>query len=209
ATEVKNGGVMSVDPEEWGVGEARVSYCTLVAQDAGGERELRGSRSAKPSCKHADRKIYEIWSEKKYSVTPDLITFTVTATNHTDHVLRLAGAVPRLNIDSLQVSIAQEGLSQMGNSVLVPNDTVTFSLVGPKWDESKEKAVIDFQIFDVVVESDAAGNPTAKEHFKWTYQAKVENKTVEIKKTKEQKKLSSSDASALGCPVAKPVAAAN
>jgi hypothetical protein len=198
-TQERKGVVMSVVPDQFHVEPIVHKECTEVVSE--GSPALGGLVNVTNSSGDADGKIYEIKTETSYAVTPKVITFTVTATNHTDHVLRLAGSLPRLNINSRQVPLSQDGIAQMNDATLAPNDTVTFSLVGPEWDQTQKTATIDFQIFDVVVESDAAGNAKTKEHFKWTYQAKVEEKVVKSEKKTEQSRLKPPDAAAHGCPV--------
>lgn len=199
-TQEKKGVTISVVPDAFQVKEHTDKRCIPV-HDESGNSSLGSLVTVKSSSGDPDLKIYELTIDKHYSVEPDVVSFRVTVTNHTNHVVKLEGVVPRLNINSKQVNLRAEEIQALHQAVLIPEDTMTFTLRGPEWDPTSESAVIDFKLVDVAVDSDAAGNITSREHFNWTYKAVVEKKTVEVEKKTEQLKLASAEARQMGCPV--------
>jgi len=199
-TQEKKGVTISVVPESFQVKEHVDKRCIPVHQESGGS-SLGSLVSVKSSSGDADLKIYELSTDKHYTVEPNVISFRVTVKNQTGHTIKLKDVTPRLNINSRQVNMGTDALVAVHESVLVPQDVATFTLMGPEWDPTSDSATINFSLYEVPVETDAAGNVKDSQHFDWTYKAVVEKKTVEVEKKTEQLKLASAEARQMGCPV--------
>src|SRR5204863_4319327 len=107
----------------------------------------------------------------------------------------------RLNVNGKQVQLGDEGSKLFLSGVLTPNETHAFDLQGPDLDATFQEATLDFQLFDVPVEQNAAGEVQDKQPFKWTFKAKLTPKDLKVEKKTETVSLAAGEASAMGCPV--------
>jgi len=73
---------------------------------------------------------------------------------------------------------------------------------GPDIDPTFQSATLDFQLFDIPIEIDKAGNTTEKANLAWTFKASLESKSVKSEKKTEHVALDKSAAEKLDCPIA-------
>jgi len=121
-------------------------------------------------------------------------------TNHTTHVLRLQGSVLKLNVNGRQVQLGAAGKNEFLEGTLTPNDSGHYTVFGPDIDPTFQSATLDFQLFDIPIEIDKAGNTTEKANLAWTFKATLEPKSVQSEKKTEHLVLDAGAADKLGCP---------
>lgn len=193
--------IVRVVPDSFRVVEHSSQSCTFV-QDASSGSALGGLVKVNQGSPEQAMKIYAVTTEKGYEVLPPFVSFKLEIKNGTTHVLPLDGVFAKLNINSKEVNLEKAGLDELHQTKLFPNDSKTITLIGPAWNPQSEKANIVFQLADVPVATDDAGKVTDVRPFTWSYQAVVEQRTVDVEKKTEERKLAPADAHAIGCPAA-------
>lgn len=202
-TQESKGVTVSVVPATFKVVETPKKSCTSAPTEGGSP--LLGIIKVNEGTK---KQNYVVTTESTFDVAPKTIAFNISVTNHTTHVLRLQGSVLKLNVNGKQVQLSAEGTKAFLDGILTPNDAQTYTVFGPDIDPTFQAATLDFQLFDIPIDIDKAGNVTEKTNFAWTYKATLEAKTVQTQKKTEQLALDVGQAQSNGCSTVGVAAAA-
>jgi len=184
---------------KWRIPLLTVSEETSVEQSAGGikisiapelfHKETHNikkshSRGHKKSNTGKDRYRYvDDESIPTAYVTPGRLSFRVTVHNQMKRILRLEGSVISVNVEGKQIALTADDYKEFLGGIVLSRGEQQYTIRGPDINSlpEKETVVIGLFIHDVVVETDAAGNPTKRENFHWYY-------TCQFKEEKEQQK---------------------
>lgn len=139
-----------------------------------------------------------------YLYKPDTMSFQLHITNHMTHVLRFQGCVTSFVVDGKSLpfdSKAQEGLL---TAVVLPQGSMDVTLKGPQVGRTSfsdsvktlldTAKIIQFSIFDVTTEVDAANNPTKRATFEWIFANNPRPVSGTFQKTVTEAKLEAPDA---------------
>ena len=101
--------------------------------------------------------------------TPDTLNLKLHVTNNLSHVLRFQGAVVSLKLDGKSLPIDETTQDELLRAVLTPYANLDVSLAGPSVEALQKASTLDFAIYDVITEVDAANNPTKRTTFEWIF----------------------------------------
>jgi hypothetical protein len=104
-----------------------------------------------------------------FDVTPSHLVFLVKITNQMPRVFRGAGTIVQFNVAGNLVSVDRSQYSELSNLMLPPRNEAELHLVGPLLSSIPEGSTIGLFLYDVVTNTDAAGNVTKKQNFEWYY----------------------------------------
>jgi hypothetical protein len=110
-------------------------------------------------------------------ITPERLQFTVKINNTLSRVFRGAGTVVQFNVGGKMMAVDQTGYGEMLGAIVPPQGELQLTISGPKIDTIPDNGTLAIDFYDVVTATDAAGNVTEKQNYKWLY--KYETKTVE------------------------------
>lgn len=131
---------------------------------------------------------YRIEESPRAIVEPDGIAFKVKVHNHLARVLKLDGAIFKFSIGGAEKTLDEAGYKAFQRGVILPEQEAEFTIAGPSVASVPAGAVFSFSIYDIVTETDKAGNPTDRGNFEWNFkmvrQRKTENATIETSTAK-------------------------
>lgn len=118
--------------------------------------------------------------------TPERLQFVVRLNNQLSRVFRGQGAVIQFNVDGQLIPFGHVDYTNFLNGVVPPRNESSFVIFGPRLRELPDSGAIGLYIYDVVTETDAAGNVTERQNFEWFFQ--IENKIIreQVKVRKRQ-----------------------
>ncbi len=125
-------------------------------------------------------------------VTPKIVSFHVTVHNQMSHILRLAGSVISFQMDGKQITLQKEGYKDFMDGIIIPRSAGEYTIQGPPLTalpQGKDQIAIALLIYDVVVETDAAGNATKRENFQWFYTCSLKKVEQKAQLTAERRKV--------------------
>ncbi|CAN5283468.1 hypothetical protein BH09GEM1_BH09GEM1_02200 [soil metagenome] len=97
------------------------------------------------------------------------VLFRFTIRNQMDRVFRGAGAVLQFSADGQARPLAQEAYVDILNTLILPREERQFTIKGPPASTLTQAGKLGVFLYDVVTQTDAAGNVQAKENFEWYY----------------------------------------
>ena len=109
-------------------------------------------------------------------VTPDRLAFAVTITNRLPHVFRVQGALVQVMVGGQPSSDADCG--QLVAAVVPPGGQQQVTVFGPPVASVPPGSTVGLSAFDLVTETDAAGNPTERQTMAWSFAVGVQNQPV-------------------------------
>jgi hypothetical protein len=122
-----------------------------------------------------------IYVEESYTpflaVEPGRLQFTVRVNNKLSRVFRGQGAVVQFNLAGKLVPFGDTDYAEMINGIVPPRNENTFTIKGPRLDALPEKGTIGIFLYDVVTQTDVAGNVIEKQNYEWYFDYSL--KTVE------------------------------
>jgi hypothetical protein len=157
-----------------------VSVKTVVRHRA--EREEYRPFLVKPNTRY-----FHVTETPYAAVEPERLDFQVQITNQMDRVFRGAGAVISLIVDERPLLLEEFGTRDFLESVIVPRGRADVTIHGPPPTALPDSGLIALFIYDVVTETDDAGNPIKRENFEWYYRLieEVKQDSAPIKKYNE------------------------
>jgi hypothetical protein len=118
-------------------------------------------------------------------VVPERLEFIVKVNNKLPRVFRGAGIVVQFNVGGKLQAVEQQGYADLTNSIIPPRTEQEIKIYGPLLSSVPDQTTIGLFLYDVVSNTDQAGNITQKNNFEWFYTYATEPKQIagEIHKT--------------------------
>ena len=110
-------------------------------------------------------------------VSPKEVRFKVKIYNRLERVLRLAGAVVQFQVAGKTIAVNRAGYNDFLNGIILPRQEGEYEVSGPDLATLPDNATIAFFIYDIVTETDAAGNATKRSNFEFIYSLSKQTKT--------------------------------
>jgi hypothetical protein len=124
-------------------------------------------------------KLYKVTDRPHHlKVTPDDLSLQLHVTNNLSHVLRFQGAVVSMKLDGKSLPIDENTQDELLRAVLTPYANLDVTLKGPDAASLEKASTLDFAIYDVITEVDAANNPTKRTTFEWIFSVRPQNVQV-------------------------------
>lgn len=120
-------------------------------------------------------------------VEPSVLVFDLKINNKLNHVFRGAGAVVQINAAGKMIPVDQSAYESLTNAILPPRTEQDISIKGPPLSDLPDGATIGLFLDDVTTRTDAAGNPTRREHYEWYFH--LSRKKKELVGTIRKKKV--------------------
>jgi hypothetical protein len=106
-------------------------------------------------------------------VAPDRLEFIVKVNNKLPRVFRGAGTVVQFNVGRKLQAVEQQGYADLANSIIPPRTEQEIKIYGPSLSTISGQTTIGLFLYDVVTNTDQAGNITAKQNFEWFYTSEL------------------------------------
>lgn len=113
-------------------------------------------------------------------VSPDKLRFSVHISNQMSRVFRGAGTVVQFNVAGKLVSPDPSGYAELVNMIIPPRSEQIVEVYGPSIDTIPNTTTVGIFFYDVVTNTDAAGNITEKQNFEWYYQYVTQDTPTEV-----------------------------
>ncbi len=121
----------------------------------------------------------EVREMPSVEVTPKEVRFKVKIYNNLEHVLRLAGTVVSFQAGGKTLAVPKDRYDDFLNGIILPRQEGEYELSGPDISALPGNATIAFFLYDIITETDAAGNPTRRSNFEFYYALTHEARTQE------------------------------
>ena len=131
-----------------------------------------------------------VWETVQHSlkVEPEYLRFQVKINNQLDRSFRGAGAVVQFNVDGKLTDVGQLNYLELLNVIVPPRSEKEMYIYGPSPSTLTENATIGVMFYDVVTNTDAAGNVTQRQSFQWVFQSKLKEVAQSVPSTTRVKK---------------------
>lgn len=106
-------------------------------------------------------------------VVPGRLQFTVRVNNKLSRVFRGQGAVVQFNVAGKLVPFGETDYAEIINGIVPPRNENTFLIKGPRLDAIPDKGTIGIFLYDVITQTDVAGNVTEKQNYEWYFDYSV------------------------------------
>ncbi|MFX1514251.1 MAG: hypothetical protein ACFFCQ_16880 [Promethearchaeota archaeon] len=127
-----------------------------------------------------DKTFYKVRETPYFEVEPSALAFNIRIYNHLDHVIRLEGAVVAFRIDGRMVNIDRANYQEFLAGIIIPRGEDEYPIYGPMIESLPSSCNIALLLYDVVTQTDDAGNPTKKSNFEWVFTYKEETKEERV-----------------------------
>lgn len=132
-----------------------------------------------------------------YKVEPYGLIFQVKIYNHLEHVLRLAGTVVAFQVEGKMISLDKANYQEFIDGFILPRQENVYKIIGPEIRLLPKECNIALFLYDIVTETDAAGNPTKRTNFEWFFTYKKEIKEEFENANVREAKMTRAEAKAL------------
>lgn len=122
----------------------------------------------------------EMQEISSFEVQPTNVTFKVRINNQLERVLRLTGTVVTFQVGGQQEVLDPVGYRDFVNGIILPRHEMEFKIKGPSIERLPDTKTFGFYLYDIVTETDAAGNATKRSNFEWFYTLSIQAKTEEL-----------------------------
>jgi hypothetical protein len=125
-------------------------------------------------------------------IQPEELSFKLRITNRMPRVLRLAGTAVAFQVAGRNVSVPQERYAEFQNAIVLPQQEVELPLYGPSLLEligpdsnrlEGDTATLALLLFDIVTQTDAAGEPTRRSNFEFYYRFSMPSRSDSVTAT--------------------------
>jgi hypothetical protein len=153
------------------------------------EESLASVRQVNPSFKETllmNHLQTDIFVERSYTpllkIDPDRLHFQVHISNQMSRVFHGSGIAVQFSVAGKTVAIDPSGYGDLVNTIIPPRGEQTIEVIGPEIAGIPDTATVGLFFYDVVTNTDAAGNVTAKQNFEWyfSYRTQQVEKEVQI-----------------------------
>ncbi len=116
------------------------------------------------------------------TVSPDRLVFHLHLSNQMPHVFRGSGIAVQFNVAGKLAPTDASGYGDLTNIILPPRSEQDVTILGPQISMIKAPCTVGVFLFDVVTNTDQAGNVTEKQNFEWyfSYQAQLTEKDFSV-----------------------------
>lgn len=119
-------------------------------------------------------------------VTPGRLQFTVRVNNKLSRVFRGQGAVVQFNVAGKLVPFGETDYAEVLNGIVPPRNENTFNIKGPKLETIPDKGTIGIFLYDVVTQTDTAGNVIEKQNYEWFFDYAVKKVEAQGERQKNE-----------------------
>jgi len=151
------------------------------------EESLSSLRRVNPSFKEAllmPHQQTDVFAEKTSTpvlkIDPDRLLFQVHLSNQLSRVFHGSGIAVQFSVAGKTMAIDPSGYGDLVNAIIPPRGEQTIMVVGPKIDSIPDKSTVGLFFYDVVTNTDAAGNVTAKQNFEWYFSYRTQQVEKEV-----------------------------
>jgi hypothetical protein len=145
---------------------------------------------------------YEVTDHPYYQVSPEHLRLKLKVYNGMSHILKLEGAVVSLRVAGELISLDRLGYKDFLGGMILPGHEMEFEIAGPPVRSLSDNSVIGLFIYDVVADTDAAGNPSKRTSFEWYYTFSREEVVKSELVTTRKIKMTPEEAASVGAPYA-------
>jgi hypothetical protein len=131
-----------------------------------------------------------VWETIQHAlkVDPEYLRFQVRINNQLDRSFRGAGTVVQFNVDGKLTDVGQLNYQELLNVIVPPRSEKEVYIYGPSPATLSQNAAIGVMFYDVVTETDVAGNVTRRQNFQWVFQSKLKEVEQAVPGTTREKK---------------------
>jgi len=144
------------------------------------------------------KKPYVVTTRTGVDYEPKTLSFVLRFMNNSGQVMHLGDLYLTVNVNGQEVEVSQLDVGKIKSGVLLDGKETEFSVSVPSWQHDAD-ATVDFNLQNVPIEIDKAGNPSERGKFHWTFVAKMETKQTQSKKTVENLMLDAAEAASMSC----------
>jgi hypothetical protein len=133
--------------------------------------------------------VFERETTPTLETTPDELRFQVKIANKMSRVFRGKGTVVQYTVDNQQTAVDPSAYGTLDGLIVPPRSEQVVYISGPKLKNLPETTKVGVFFYDVVTNTDAAGNIVEKQNFEWYFNLTTETKTHNgqiVKETYEQ-----------------------
>jgi len=120
-------------------------------------------------------------------VVPDRLRFSVLVSNQMPRVFHGAGTIVQFNVAGKLVAVDNEGYAALRTAIIPPRSEQQVEIYGPPLDTLPDQGTIGLFMYDVVTNTDTAGNVTEKQNFEWFFQYAVQLVEQEMSVSKPER----------------------
>ncbi|MEO0228187.1 MAG: hypothetical protein ABIL70_09090 [candidate division WOR-3 bacterium] len=143
------------------------------------ERKIKATYEQKPTLLVInDQYNFDKREIPYYDVSPETLIFKLKLYNNLGHVFRPAGTVVSFLVDGKMVALDKAGYENFLSAIILPRQEQEYEIIGPPIATLPDSCTIAFLLFDMITQTDAAGNPTEKTNFEWYYTYRAKKVTV-------------------------------
>lgn len=103
------------------------------------------------------------------AVDPDHLVFHLHISNQMPRVFRGSGVAVQFNVAGKVVSVDPSGYGDLVNIIIPPRSEQEITVVGPEISTIPSPCTVGLFLYDVVTDTDKAGNVTDKQNFEWYF----------------------------------------
>lgn len=131
--------------------------------------------------------LVETTSTPAYAVNPDKVAFRIKINNQMPRVFRGAGTVVLYNFGGKNTSVSSQDYAELANVIVPPRTETELTIYGPSFQGIPENTTLGIFLYDVVTQTDNAGNIIEKQNFEWyyNYQTQFKDAMREITTSKQ------------------------
>jgi hypothetical protein len=129
-----------------------------------------------------DAKYVELTYQPALAVSPERLNFHVHISNGMSRVFRGSGIAVQFNVAGKIVTVDPSGYGDLVNVIIPPRGEQEVVIVGPEISSITAPCTIGLFLYDVVTNTDQAGNVTEKQNFEWyfSYQTQAVEKEFSV-----------------------------
>jgi len=115
-------------------------------------------------------------------VDPDRLRFQVHISNQMPRVFHGSGIAVQFSVSGKTMAIDPAGYGDFVNTIIPPRGEQDIEIVGPEIATIQDPTTVGLFFFDVVTNTDVAGNVTEKQNFEWyfSYRCQQIEKELEV-----------------------------
>ena len=119
---------------------------------------------------------YQIFEVPYYEVKPENLVFNVKIYNHLERVLRLAGTIVAFQLDGKMINLERANYKEFLDGFIIPRQEQECEIRGPLINTLPNQCNVALLLYDIVTQTDEAGNVIKKSNFEWYFTYKTEVK---------------------------------
>ncbi len=114
------------------------------------------------------------------TISPDHLVFHLHLNNQMSHVFRGSGIAVQFNVAGKVVPADASGYGDLTNIILPPRGEQEVAILGPQISTIKSPSTVGVFLFDVVTNTDQAGNVTEKQNLEWYFSYQTQSMEKEF-----------------------------